>query len=580
MQDEHPDGRAAATQVLSGLYEALADHSKYQSLLLAWDAFLETEAERPNGNDDDWQSLIREHFSRVEGVVHGRKVDHRKSPLSFVEQQVVPAAVLDERLSIVAVNQSFCDVLCRDFEDHADGFASEFLNPTDREKLLRLVASDPQEDPILFSLALNDEAMCFTVASRADLLGSSPTGPEALLSIKLVRPVWSEPLSALLQSAYSLTNAEIAILQALAETGNVQTIARRRQRSVRTVRTQLAQIFAKLRVQGQTELALFIATLANVIDQEKTSPDRAEAPPAAGDRDFSKRQLVHKRGQTSYAVYGDADGISVLFLQTSNAPHMHPEFRQYCRDAGLKIITPYKPGSGGTTPRTSQYPIDQLCLDYIELLDAEGHASAIIAGQGSGGVYALQFANLFPHRCDGLVLADTGVPFRSRRELMKLPRSMRRTFFPARFIPDVLTVPHRIIAADFQASASGEARVIDYFFEDSPVDQKLTRTQKKYYDITRDIISYSFENVDRLVKDVCLWASDWSEGLNSAARAHPTVFVHGGRNPLFRSEQIERAIQDGLSAELICEETAGQLMLYTHPEIFAKACRRVIEIAR
>ncbi|MAK60228.1 MAG: hypothetical protein CMK09_04560 [Ponticaulis sp.] len=572
--------REAATQVLGGLYEALADYSQYESLFLAWDEFLES-----GGIDGtmemapDWQAMFRDHFSRVGSYIDKVQLDHRESPLSYVERQVVPSAVIDGRLQIIASNSAFEQLMGSPSDDSwKQLIMGEIIRPGDRERLIRLAMSKGPTEPSLFTMDIDTLGSSFAVAKRADLLESSTMDGEALLSIKLVRPVWTMGLNALLQSAYKLTDAEVEILKALVETGSVQAIAQKRERSVRTVRTQLTQIYSKLGVESQTELSLFIATLANLIGEEVQSD--AEPSTSFGDADQLWTRLVkHKNGQTQYIVYGDPNGAPVLFVQPSNPPEMTPEFRSLCLDAGLKIISPYKPGSADTTPRSSKFGPDQMGVNFADILDKEGHETAVFAGQSSGGVYALEMAQHFPHRCQGVLLVDTGVPFQSRKEMMSMPRSMRRTFVPARYFPDVLPVPHRIIAANFRSSPAGEARVVDYFFEDSPVDRDLTRTQKRYYDITRDIIRYSFEDVDRLVSDVCLWASDWSQVLKQVSERHKTVFLQGMQNTLFPAERVSHQIDKGLRAELFAPKEAGQLLLYTHPAAFVDAIEAVMKRA-
>lgn len=575
MKPDEVLAREAATQVLGGLYAALADHSQYEMLFAAWDEFLESGAvESDFANVPDWQSLFREHFSRVGAYIDTVRLDYRESPLSYVNRQVVPSAVLDERLRIVAANEAFEAGLGHTPSAAANRMA-DIIRPRDRERLLKLASTRHPSETILFSIDIESFGSTFAIAKRADLLESSATSGEALLSIKLVRPAWTSGLNALLQSAYNLTDAEVEILEGLVETGAVQAIARKRNRSVRTVRTQLTQIFSKLGVESQTELALFLATLANLIGEE--TPPEPAGPTRPRDTDhLSTRLVTHSAGQTQYAVYGDPGGTPVLFIQPTHPPEMTPEFRSLCRGGGLKIISPYKPGTGETSSRPVEFGADQMSVNFAEILAREGHESAVFAGQCSGGIYALELARNFPHRCRGVLLADTGVPFQSRRDLMSLPRSMRRTFIPARYFPDILAVPHRIIAANFRSSPAGEARVVDYFFEDSPVDRDLTRTQKRYYDITRDIIRYSFEDVDRLVCDVCLWASDWSQLLRQITQQHKTVFLHGQRNTLFDVQRISSQIEAGLRAELVEAQGAGQLLLYTHPEKFIEAVRAVL----
>ena len=250
---------------------------------------------------------------------------------------------------------------------------------------------------------------------------------------------------------------------------------------------------------------------------------------------------------------------------------MTPEFRKACAQSGFKVMGVHKPGSGGASARSAKDGPSELSADYKAILDAERCERALIAGHCSAGLYALQVARDIPDQTDGVVLIDKGVQFKGRRELMALPKSLRRTFLPARFIPEVLIVPHRIFAANFKRSQAGETRVVDYFFGDCPVDQNLTRTDRRYYEITRQIIEYSFEDVDRLVADVCRWARDWSDLLEGVSK--PIVFCHGDQNRLFELDKVQSYGKTNALAEVIVSKDNGQLQVYRDLESFPRALR-------
>jgi pimeloyl-ACP methyl ester carboxylesterase len=369
------------------------------------------------------------------------------------------------------------------------------------------------------------------------------------------------------------------VLESLVESGAISEVAKSRGRSIRTVRTQLSNIFAKLGLSGQTELALFLATLAQLMTKKGKPSDVGKDWFPASSKAIERGQAAITGGTASYIKYGDPNGTPVLMIHTTTPPDMTPDFRQSCKHAGLRIIAVHKPGSGGYEGRDSGAGPKDLAADYAAILDAEKVEQAIIAGHCSGGLYALQFAKTYPKRCRGLILIDTGLPFTGRKELMALPKGLRRTFLPARYIPEVLLVPHRIFAANFKRSAEGEAAVVDYFFENDPIDQMLTRTDRQYYEITRRTIGYSFEDVTRLVADVTRWARDWSDLLR-VVDTHRIHFIHGETNNLFAADKIEDWVktQDNASAEIATGK--GQLQLYQDPEIFTRAISAVLESGR
>ena len=568
--DKNIQARVAAAQVLSGLYQAIADHTQVEHILSAMDEFIEADPEGLERGEADWKAMFRDHFGRVSQFIDQGPTDERDSPIVHVDKQVVPAAVINRNYEIIVSNGLFDRVLNK---GHVASLSDTFTTPDDKRRLEALMKANADLSPVLVSLTLPHHSNpIFVVAAKSDLLDvSGRAGP--FVTLKIAKATWNPDLVPLLETAYNLTPAEIEVLESLVESGSITEVAEARSRSIRTVRTQLSNIFSKLGLSGQTELALFLATLAQLMTKEGQPSDVGKGWLSKSAGEIQNVQMTVAGRTLSYIRYGDRKGIPVLMIHSTTPPDMTPDFRKACKKAGFRMIAVHKPGSGGASGRDSREGPEALAPDYAAILDAEGISACTIAGHCSGGLYALQFAQSFPDRCDKVVLIDTGLPFSGRRELMALPKALRRTFLPARYIPDVLLVPHRIFAANFKRSAAGEASVVDYFFEDNPVDQMLTRTDRTYYEITRRIIDYSFEDVDRLVADVRRWARDWSP-LLAVAKTHSLAFVHGEENALFSADKIIAWVRTKNHASAYIAEGKGQLQAYQDPGVFIDAVRK------
>jgi pimeloyl-ACP methyl ester carboxylesterase/DNA-binding CsgD family transcriptional regulator len=566
MQDRDILARLAAAEVLSGLYEAIADHTQFDSMLNAMDDFLDANPDELEAGNADWKRVFRQHFTRAGQFLETNEDNRRETPIVFVDRQVVPTAVINRRLDILAGNTLIEGLLGQDIVSLKD----RFTTPADERRFFDLVRANAPSPAVLISFTLpHVPTPVFVVASQAPMLElAQQTGP--LITIKVAKATWNSSLIPLLETAYDLTPAEIEVLKGLVELGAVSSIAEQRGRSIRTVRTQLTHIFAKLGLTSQTELALFLATLTQLMTKQKQPSDIAEAWLTPSFKEIEQCAVEHNGHVLSYIKYGDPNGTPVLLIHTTTPPDLIPEFRDACQASGVFVIAAHKPGSGGSSARDPKDGPKALADHYAAILDAENLDRAIVGGHCSGGVYALQFAKAHPDRCKALILLDTGVPYKTRSELMAMPKGLRRTFLPARYIPEILLVPHRIFAYNFKRSAAGEARVVDYFFDGDPVDKNLTQTDRRYYEITRRIIEYSFEDVDRLVSDVCHWARDWS-ALLSIADTHPVAFVHGHENQLFRTDKIEQYVNEAPNAQLFASNGMGQLHIYQNPGIFIQA---------
>ncbi len=571
MQEDADRTRLAAAEVLSGLYQALADHSEFDGLMRAMDDLIEADPDGIEAGSADWKARFRQHFAQVAQFLDAPAMEVRDSPIVHVDKQIVPAAVISRNLDIVAAN----DLLTGLLPTGQRSLEGCLCSPADARRLEQVFRANDLSKSVLVSFILPGERSPVLVVASPARVSVAIEASVPLVSLKVAKATWNPALVPLLMEAYGLTNAETEVLQGLVETGSVGEVARARGRSVRTVRTQLTQVFGKLGLPGQTELALFLATLSQLLMKAKKPSDVGLGWSDASGNDLQQGVISHDGRMLAYVRYGQPGGTPVLFCHTTTSPEMTPDFRRACTEAGLRVIGVHRPGFGGALPVPAQDGPASVSADYVAIMAAEGVEKAIVAGHCSGGLYALRFAADFPRRCEGLVLVDTGLPFEGRKELMTLPRTTRRTFLAARYMPEILPVPHRIFASNFSRNAAGEAQVVDYFFEDSPVDRHLVRTDRIYYEITRRIIAYSFEDVDRLVADVCRWASDWS-GLLKACDTHRTVFVHGALNDMFSADKIQRFADDHprVSAEIVAD--CGQLQLYQHPVHFTAACRALV----
>ena len=550
----------AANLVLGGLYSCLHDHSQYEQLFMAFDKFIEN-SDEDNISYSEWKVLFKEHFQKANEIFESA-FGNTESPSRYLARQPLPAMVLDQSYKVVSVNELF--------ETRFGGQISDLIELLKLDKqwsLLPDVLSGEQEWPVLFQVEDEGKPSEVIIATHVTLLDPHSERACNYIALRLAKPVWASELSTLLNEVYELTASEIEIVQTLFEQADIARIAAVRKRSIRTVRTQLASIYTKMGVSGQIHLVLLVMSLLQLSSLDKAESSFKLSHPQG----FPTSQVRTRTGRLSYIEYGAKQGEPVLVIQSSYPPEMSADFRKACYEANLRMITPLKPGTGSTTSRPGEDGPEQLAEDYDALMKALDLDRISVAGFASGGMYALGFAKLFPHRVKKVILSDTGVPFQTYKELLKLPKNCRRTLLAARYMPDILLAPHKIIASNFFRSETGEAKIIDFFFAEHPADSSLTQSSATYYQITRRMISYSFDNIQRLVADVCRWASDWSALLDAVAKTHDIVFVHGAENKMFKADPIQTYCSDKPNVKLVEVPEEGQLQAFRRPDLFVEA---------
>lgn len=558
----------AALRVISNLYDAVADGADYEPMFLAMDEVIDQVLGGPEieAGAKAVEPLLMPHFDRAAHVFDVMSRQETETPLTFVDRATNATAVLDQTGKIIAVNPSFSE----NFASVGDCLGNHFATPKDQARFQALVqANAPDSQAIINAVNPKDGSPVSLLAGRAPSIKLPQSGSSALYMM-MVKPNWGPKTSDLLRDAYDLNTAEIEILRSFVQTGSVQGVAEQRNRSIRTVRTQLSRIFAQMGITGQTGLALFLATLGGLISETDIA-----GTPAGDARDgvseITPKAISFRSKTVEYLEYGDPAGRPVLLLQSSHPPELFATLRAKLHQAGLRIIAPLKPGSGRSVLLSGRPGPDGLAAYYRAVLDAAGVQRAVVAGQASGGLYALEFARQFPDIAEAVCLIDTGVPFRDRSELMELPSPIKRTMVPARYLPNLLYLPHRLVASNFSRSRKGEARVIDYFFNGSPVEQELTRVRRDAYEFTRALIGYSLRDSDRLVDDIARWVSDWSDLLETVTAQKRVMFFHGEGNVFHRPKRIKAWVAARKACELVLAPGGGQLALLLYPDLFVES---------
>jgi pimeloyl-ACP methyl ester carboxylesterase len=121
-----------------------------------------------------------------------------------------------------------------------------------------------------------------------------------------------------------------------------------------------------------------------------------------------------RAGQLDVAYFesGPRDGNPVLLLHGFPYDvHSYQEVAPILASRGCRVVVPYLRGHGATRfidanePRAGQQ--GAIGADVMDLMDALGMPSAVLAGYDWGGRAACVAAALWPHRCRGLVSVNS-----------------------------------------------------------------------------------------------------------------------------------------------------------------------------
>ncbi|MEO0674921.1 MAG: alpha/beta fold hydrolase [Pseudomonadota bacterium] len=242
-------------------------------------------------------------------------------------------------------------------------------------------------------------------------------GERALAIIKTSDSTWPSHLGPILTDLFELSPAEIEVLRLLVTGETVDNIAKTRQNSIATVRTQLRSIYAKTDTKSQIEcirLTLGLA-LMHSTEEGRAVAHRIEASrdKRAYPREEDRAVLQLKNGRDiEYSVFGAPDGQTILFCHDQVLGDTW--FCDAVEDAtreGFKIIIPLRPGFGRTTvykgrcsdPRKFAPDVAEL-LDYLNI-----KRLSVIAMRG-GLVHGLALASLLPETVASVTVGNPILP--------------------------------------------------------------------------------------------------------------------------------------------------------------------------
>lgn len=548
------DRESATVQLISAAYGVAADPTRFDALLEDWDAWCDTYFGYRNGAFE----TINFQFEDAVGIADRLDRLSEQANGARIDVGPVAAVLLNEEREVLSFNPAASRLISQD--EIASGIfaqipAKAMVGRGDGPKSAYRIGGGPRQRTYLAVEAPVEEA-----------LRAAHPGAEKLLLISLLD--WSPDFEMHLQETLNLSAAELKVARGLLEGLTAQETANQVGRSVETVRSHIKALLKKTGARRQTELVQFLTILRHVSDTERegrTYTAVAGSP---------SRELVDV-GSDSIEVIRYGRGRPMLYFTTSTRPEETREVREAFEAAGLHVIAPARPGFAGS-PALRGDASEALLSTFLDTLYDLADAPPLLVGHREGGILAAKAAARLTAAgkpIAGLGLISTGAPVANVRDFERAPSNERRSFLAAQFARPALILGFKTATRLFRSSELGQQRIVRYFFSSSPIDSKLL-AEAKYYQITRDLIAYSFENPVQIVSDIATWGRDWSDVTAQIAPDCPILFVHGRDHNFMPIEDVEAFVSQHAQSELFVVKQGAQLALYQAPRDIADELAR------
>ncbi|MDY7099295.1 MAG: hypothetical protein SXU28_14260 [Pseudomonadota bacterium] len=316
--------------------------------------------------------------------------------LRHLEHDLECDLALDENLRVL----TFSTRLFGEKGLERESFAPEWLFDPVRidEDQKRLKNAQADEDRLFLRLFMtpDDEAGRWFCAFRV------PIGGVHVIALQLVRLRWDESSASAFREAFELTSTELELTKHLVKGGTTREFAEIRGRSVGTARNQLKALQRKLVINSKEQLLLLYAGFIHSLDPPESEEDSIDHVCA--------NLFCDSQGQTiAWEEYGDPDGLPVVFFHALEGPLMVSSVDRAAREAGLRIIGPWRPHYGGTSGNgpSPNSPVE-FAERLPEFLDYLGVDRVVALGTQAGTPFLAAFAK---HQADRVIKAIAAGPF-------------------------------------------------------------------------------------------------------------------------------------------------------------------------
>ncbi|MEM7781548.1 MAG: hypothetical protein AAF697_14260 [Pseudomonadota bacterium] len=553
--DSDSDLDQTSIRIIEAGYRSINDPNAFDDLVTAWKSRID--ALTSGAVRELLTPALAQHCDELV-----RLLDAIGEPLllsehdSFVRKALGPAMVISPTGTVIAINQSASNRF-----DLAVGQRTElgFLDFASSAMLDRLRDACRSGSNMRRAILQTEDR------GKPDLLDAQVVSVDGNanrgIGLRTLGYDWSVAVHDLLVLAFDLSEAEAEVVGLLYKHADLATVAEIRSTSLRTVRTQMHQIYSKTGTSGQVELIRMVSLIC--------AQEGRENSVLADWRDPLGREqyFTDDEGNTLfYSWLGAADGTPAILCHGPLTGHtFRAELHSALREKGIKLYAIFRPGFGNSAPAKKNVPAHeagaQAVLALADHLGLEG-----IAGIGlvNGIVPLIHASAQRPRLFRSLLGLGSTMPL-DPAEFSKLP-SMQGTLF--RLAHKSAGAFDAFVRTGYRAALkSGPEYALSRMYEGSPADQQTLRDPDIFALLKASTAMVMTQGHEAFMADVLMVSHDFTP---LVAKAAPVTMVAGTLDPVYPVAAIREFTRKS-GIDLIEVEGAGQTLCHSHIEPCAEA---------
>ena len=549
------------SKLIAYLYRVAVEPKSYDELMAAWDAVISTSASTDNGSFNDTE--LENHVSQASQILNKlESIPAKTIPLEqSINQDPNPALLINLKGKILAANPPAEKVL----QAHINGDISDLGGQSRAVSAALAGLQEIQDGEInLAGLFLvepteNSGRMMLALSSASCSHNSNVAG-----LITTLAPLWGRRVIDALRSHFDLSPAESDIVYGLARGRDMNQIARARNKSVNTVRTQMKTILRKVGLESQVELIRLVGLIDRFAPLQE--PENLDV---AG-RGIERNTLILSSGlQMEYTISGPPDGRPVLFIHgmldgcSLTSAGMTELFNR-----NIRLIAPSRPWFGNSHPdhQSGNRPWNFAGL-VNELLDHLDIKQLPVLGHMAGAVYAASIAARLDKQITAVFNVAGGVPIISPNQFAAMTSRQRLIALTAVKTPQLL--PMFLKAGILLIRNGGADAFTKALYREAPVDFEVaSRPEVKTYLYNGYLFAIS-QGHTAFQLDAMEVTKDWSDIVEKIRC--PIVLAHGKHDPVVRINSVRDFARRTDNCQLFESPESGQLILANEPGLIFSA---------
>lgn len=539
---------ATSIRIIDAGYRSLNDPAAFDDLVLAWKARID--AVRDGQASTLLSPALEEHCEHLIKLLDTFQESlHLNEHDTFVRQAMGPAFVISPNSTVIALNEAAADFfgLAVGQRTDLDIFADE--SRTALRTMRETCRNRGNTNRAILRCEDDDEGLHLVDARVIATRGQT----DGAIALKLIGYDWSSAIEDLLMLAFDLSAAEAQVVGQLYRHADLGVVAKTRGTSVRTVRTQLHQVFEKTGAASQVELIRMVSLIC-AQESGQNSPLAEWRDPLGRERFFfdpSGRKICWtwmgaQNGSPAILCHGPMTGNILL-----------PELEAELKAAGVKLYAIVRPGFGhsdpGETGDAARDGADAILAlaNHLELRNVVG------IGLVNGIIPLLYARRKAPHVIKGLLGVGASIPV-SAVETHELPSIQGTIYRLAASSQDAFDAFSR---TGYRAVMSnGPEYFLSRMYEGSPADQALLRDQDVLALLKSSTSMVITQGYQAFYRDMMMSMQDYSEALDEST---DLTMLAGKHDPVYQFSRV-RQFADQTHIRVVPFENAGQMLCHSH----------------